>query len=365
MSDRSLHNTRVAVALSGGVDSAVTAALLKDLGADVVALSMRLQKDDKPDDAVRVAEFLNVPLQILDMTEAFASCVIKDFLETYRRGETPVPCARCNRHLKFGALMDAAKASGAQALATGHYARRMEMAGRVELHKAVDPLKDQSYFLFALTSQQIDFLRFPLGEMTKEETRALALRYQLPVAQKKDSQDICFVPDGDYVHVLEELDPDVMQSGEIVDQQGQVLGHHAGIVNFTVGQRKGLNLSSRTGDHNAPLFVLSLDPVSRRVVVGPREALAQSEVHLRELNWLADDLLSGGDHVEEAGLAVTARLRSAQHPQPARFYSGTNLLRLAQPSFGVAPGQAGVIYQESRLLGGGWISRSQPETKDY
>lgn len=353
MSDGPLTNARVAVALSGGVDSAVTAALLKDLGADVVALTMRLQKDDQPEDAVRVAQTLGIPHHIIDMTEPFASCVIAEFAKSYMRGETPVPCALCNRQIKFGLLMDAAKEHGAMALATGHYAQRLETPTGPQLHKGADPLKDQSYFLFALSQAQIDFLRFPLGGFTKEETRALAERYVLPVAQKKDSQDICFVPSGDYVSVLEKLKPEALQGGDIVDQSGCVLGHHKGIVHFTVGQRKGLNLSARTGDHNEPLFVLGLEASTRRVIVGPREALAKQDVTLRDLNWLGEE---GGAADLAEGLPVTVRLRSSQQPQSARFFKHEGVIRLENPVYGVAPGQAGVIYQDSRVLGGGWIS---------
>ncbi|MDD3183256.1 MAG: tRNA 2-thiouridine(34) synthase MnmA [Alphaproteobacteria bacterium] len=391
MSGRSLMNKRVAVALSGGVDSAVTAALLKEQGADVIALTMRLQNQDTPDDAALVAHALSIPLHILDMTKAFEACVIRDFLESYRRGETPVPCAQCNHLIKFGLLMDAAIERGASALATGHYAQRVETPQGVQLHQGADPTKDQSYFLFGLSQSQIDFLRFPLGALTKEETRLLAQRFVLPVAHKKDSQDICFVPDGDYVSVLETLDPDVIQPGDIVDLDGHVLGRHKGIVHFTVGQRKGLDLSDRIGDHNVPLFVLAIDPLTNRVIVGPREALAQRDVYLRQLNWLAQDLVcdtvvhsidsvahsidavaQGESEGEpegelegepEGGLAVSVRLRSSQKPQSARFYKQQGLLRLDSPAYGVAPGQAGVIYQDSRVLGGGWICRNKISEK--
>ena len=348
--------SRIAVALSGGVDSAVVAALLKEQGADVVTLTMLLQKDDRPDDAVRVAQSLGLEHHIIDLTDLFAREVMADFADIYAKGETPIPCVTCNRLIKFGALMDAAKQHGAQALATGHYARRVETPMGAQLHRGDDQNKDQSYFLFALSQEQIDFLRFPLGERTKEETRNIAARHALPVAQKKDSQDICFVPCGDYVSVLEKLKPDALLAGHIVDQAGNVLGSHKGIVHFTVGQRKGLNLSDRVGDNNEPLFVIGLNAEKRQVIVGPREALAKTEVILRDVNWLA-----GGPAPDY--MPVSVRLRSAQQPQQARFslQGDRGLLRLAQPAFGVAPGQAGVIYQGSRVLGGGWISNRQTD----
>jgi tRNA-uridine 2-sulfurtransferase len=352
----SLSKKRIAVALSGGVDSAVAAALLQAQGAQVVALTMRLQPDDRLEDAVRVAERLGIEHHIVDCVAPFAACVMQDFAKAYARGETPVPCVQCNRFIKFGALLQVAKDKGAAALATGHYVRRLEReGGSAQLHKGQDATRDQSYFLFALSQEQIDFLRFPLGAMTKEQVRALAAQQDLPVAQKPDSQDICFVPEGDYISVLRKLCPEAIVAGEIVDQQGHVLGRHQGIVHFTVGQRKGLDLSDRTGDHNEPLFVLELDALRARVIVGPREALAMREVFLRDINWLAGP-------VPPEGVEVMARLRSAQQPAAARFYvhgkQGGRLV-MAASTYGVAKGQAGVLYQGSQLLGGGWICGSQ------
>ncbi len=347
---------KIAVALSGGVDSATAAALLKEQGGDVFALTMLLREGDDAMDARRVAEALSIPHHIVDFRTQFDACVVQPFAEIYLRGETPNPCALCNRFIKFGALMEAAKSLGAEALATGHYVRRVETSNGAQLHRGVDEGRDQSYFLFNLTQEQIDFLRLPLGEMTKVQTRELAARYALPVAHKPDSQDICFVPDGDYVSVLEKLRPGAIAPGEIVDETGHVLGKHQGIIHFTVGQRRGLNVSDRTGDHNEPLFVVRLDAASRRVVVGPREALLQREVFLREMNWLAPDLTSQAQ--SEEGLEVWARLRSTQKPARARlFLEETARARfvLETPVSGVAPGQAGVAYAGSRLLGGGWI----------
>jgi len=344
---------RVAVALSGGVDSALTAALLKEQGHEVLGLTMALLEDSDQADARRVAQALNIPLHIFDMKERFSSRVCEPFADSYLRGETPLPCALCNKELKFGALMSEAQKLGAQALATGHYARRLEtIPGQVELHVGVDVARDQSYFLFALSAEQLAYLRFPLGEMTKKETRALALQKALPVAEKPDSQDICFVPDGDYAAVLEKLRPGACEPGEIVDETGVVVGYHEGIVRFTIGQRRGLNLGLRQGDHNEPLFVLRLDAVRRQVVVGPQASLARTEVFLRDVNWLADD-------VEPKLLEVQVKLRSTQKSVPAEFSrapDGTGLMKFAAPVLGVSPGQAGVIYRDSRLLGGGWIS---------
>lgn len=347
---------RIAVALSGGVDSAVVAALLKEQGHDVVALTMLLQKQDQPDDAVRVAQVLGIEHHIIDMTGRFAAEVMQPFAASYALGETPVPCALCNRHIKFGALMDKARELGAQAMATGHYVRSVETAEGVQLHKGADLQKDQSYFLFDLSHEQIGFARFPLGELNKGDTRGLAERFALPVARKKDSQDICFVPCGDYASVVEKLRPEALKSGDIVDQQGHVLGRHEGIIHFTVGQRKGLSLSDRKGDHNEPLFVLALDAVKQRVVVGGREALARSTVYLRDVNWLGERLNPASTEVQE--VEVQVRLRSSQQPVPARFVmrqDGMGQLTLAGPTNGVAKGQAGVMYQGSRLVGGGWI----------
>ncbi|MDD2324947.1 MAG: tRNA 2-thiouridine(34) synthase MnmA [Alphaproteobacteria bacterium] len=343
---------RCAVALSGGVDSAVVAALLREEDAEVVALTLRLQPGDDFTAAAQVAAHLGLEHHIVDAVAAFREQVMMPFAQSYRAGETPLPCALCNRFIKFGVLIEAAQAHGAQALATGHYARRVVgLEGVAELHKGRDITKDQSYFLFALRQAQIDFLRFPLGEMTKDHVRELARRHGLPVAERKGSQDICFVPQGDYASVVAKLSPLADQAGDIVDQAGRVLGRHGGIIHYTVGQRKGLNLSARIGDANEPLYVLSVNAVARQVVVGPREALERREVVLRDVNWL-------GGFVPGEGFCVQARLRSAQQPALGRFFAEGEGGRLVfeEPVSGVAKGQAGVIYQGDRLLGGGWIT---------
>jgi tRNA-specific 2-thiouridylase len=275
-----------------------------------------------------------------------------DFADSYLRGETPIPCVRCNQRVKFRDMLAMARDLGAEAMATGHYVRRVVGQNGAELHRATDDSKDQSYFLFTTTKDQLDFLRFPLGEMmSKTETRALAERFNLPVAAKPDSQDICFVPNGDYASVVAKLRPGGIELGDIVDEKGNILGQHEGIIHFTVGQRRGINLTNRTGENNEPLYVLRLDAEKKQVVVGPKESLAKQKIKLREINWLAGD-------VPAQGIEVSIKLRSAQPPLFATFQmqgEGRGEVVLHEPAFGVAPGQAGVIYDKERVLGGGWI----------
>ena len=355
---------RIVVAMSGGVDSSVTAALLVAAGFDVVGITLQLYDHGAATskkgaccagqdvrDAARVAERLGIAHYVLDYEARFRAAVIEDFADSYRRGETPVPCIRCNERIKFKDLLGTAKDLGASALATGHYARRVPGPEGAELHRARDMARDQSYFLSRTTQDELDFLRFPLGSLAKDETRALAREFALPVADKADSQDICFVPQGSYAAIVTRLRPEAGEPGDIVDSQGHVLGRHPGIAHFTVGQRKGLGLSAAE-----PLFVLRVEPATRRVVVGPKSALGETRIQLAELNWL------GPPFGDSDGVPLAARLRSTQPPVPATFYPkvavGEAELVLDSPSGAVAPGQAAVLYAGERMLGGGWIRRS-------
>ena len=267
-----------------------------------------------------------------------------DFVETYLSGSTPVPCIRCNQSVKFKDLLTTARDLGADCMATGHYVQRVVENGVAELHRGADPDKDQSYFLFATTQEQLDFLRFPLGGLTKDQTRALAHTYGLEIADKPDSQDICFVPTGGYAKVIEKLRPDAAQPGQIVHVDGRILGAHQGIIHYTVGQRKGL-----VSGNAEPLYVVKLDALNRKVIVGPREALAQQDVRIKEMNWLA----------ATPPAVMDVKMRSAQKPQAASMVEladGKALVRLAMPYEGIAPGQACVMYEGNRVLGGGWIT---------
>ncbi len=359
--------TRVVAAMSGGVDSSVVAAMLAREGYDVIGVTLQLYDHgaavNKPGaccagqdihDARRVADGLGIPHYVLDYESRFREKVIEDFADTYLAGFTPIPCVRCNQTVKFADLMKLAKDLGADCLATGHYVRRVEGADGGELHRAADPGRDQSYFLFATTRAQLGFLRFPLGGMEKPAVRALAEEFGLNVAAKPDSQDICFVPSGKYQAVVEKLRPGALDPGEIVHVDGTVLGKHDGVINFTVGQRRGLGVAA-----GAPLFVVKLDAPNKRVIVGPREALAVSRITLSDVNWIGEAVAS-----EDAldGREILVRVRSTRPPVPARLSVGVGwAVVLEAAEEGVAPGQAAVFYDpgSSRVLGGGWIAATQ------
>ena len=349
--------SRIVIAMSGGVDSSVAAALLKRQGFDVVGITLQLYPDTVQKkkgaccagqdiyDAKRVAEALAIPHYVLDYQSRFARQVIADFADTYARGETPIPCVRCNEKVKFADLMQTARELGAEALATGHYVRRVQGANGPELHAARDSGRDQSYFLFATTRAQLDYLRFPLGDMEKSEVRALAAELGLATAAKPDSQDICFVPQGRYSDIVQKLRPDAARPGDIVDQAGTVLGRHDGIIHFTVGQRKHLGLSG----HSEPLFVFKLDAAKAEVVVGPRAALTSRSIHVHDVNWLAE---------RTASFDCAVKVRSMRPPVAAcvtPMDGGAARVELRTAEEAVAPGQACVFYEGSRVMGGGWI----------
>jgi len=350
---------RVVAAMSGGVDSAVAAALLKRAGYDVIGVTLQLYDHGAAVrkgsccagqdiyDARRVADRLGIAHYVLDYESRFRAAVMEDFAASYAAGETPIPCVRCNQRVKFADLMTMARELGAEALATGHYVRRIEGPDGPELHRAADESRDQSYFLFATTRDQLDRLRFPLGHLPKSRTRALAAELDLPVAEKPDSQDICFVPEGRYAEVVERIRPGAAEPGEIRHKDGRVLGRHAGVINFTVGQRRGLGIAAAE-----PLYVVGIDAGQRQVIVGPRAALAATGARLRELNWLA-----GAPALGE-GEAVEVKFRSTTPAVPAAVFADGNL-RFAEPQQGVAPGQACVFYRGERLLGGGFIATVQ------
>lgn len=366
--DKSPKDTRVVVAMSGGVDSSVVAAELAAQGYDVVGITLQLYDHGAAlakkgaccagsdiHDARRVAEKLNFPHYVLDYENSFRESVIDDFAKSYLAGATPIPCIRCNERIKFKDLLETAIDLDADCMATGHYIQRKNGINGAELHMAADHQRDQSYFLFSTTAKQLDYLRFPLGSLaSKAETRALAAKYGLDVANKPDSQDICFVPDGNYAAVIEKLHPGAAQPGKIIDQNDNILGTHNGVINYTIGQRRGLGI----GGLEEPLYVVKLDVDRKLVIVGPKELLATRQVSLKEVNWLGDTPL-----MTKSTWEIRAKVRSTRPPRDAvlRPISNTEaIVELIAAEEGIAPGQACVFYGQdsSRVLGGGWISNS-------
>lgn len=361
-------DTRVVVAMSGGVDSSVTAALLHEEGYDVVGVTLQLYDFGEAIerkgaccagqdiyDAKRVAEEKGFPHYVLNYEDNFKSSVIDDFAESYMNGETPIPCVTCNQTVKFHDLLKVAHELGADCMATGHYIKREinPDTGKAELHRAIDHGKDQSYFLFATTQEQLEFLRFPLGGWTKDITRQHAERLGLLICNKPDSQDICFVPNGDYASVVKKIRPDAEKHGDIIHVDGRIMGKHEGVIHYTIGQRRGLGIGGGQNEDNSPFYVVRVDPKTNEVIVGPKEALARNVIYINNCNWLSD--------IAESGMDVSIKLRSVSPVSSAKLYStGNNCaeIHLDAVQYGIAPGQAAVCYQDGRVLGGGWIYKS-------
>ena len=361
-------DTRVVVAMSGGVDSSVAAALLHEEGYDVVGVTLQLYDHGEATaksktccagqdihDARRVAEARGFPHYVLNYESNFRQSVIDDFADSYMKGETPIPCVRCNQSVKFRDLLKVAHDLGADCMATGHYVQRHtdnSLNGGAHMLRAIDEMKDQSYFLFATTQEQLDFLRFPLGGWTKDITRGHAQRLGLLTAEKPDSQDICFVPGGDYAKIVKKIRPEAANPGDIVHIDGRTLGRHEGVIHYTIGQRKGLGIGGGHDDNNNPFYVLEIDAANNRVIVGPKEALARNVLRLKDCNWL---------NAANDDASITVKFRSTMRPVPARIMrqdNGHAEIHLDEAQYGISPGQAAVLYAGPRVLGGGWIIKA-------
>lgn len=358
-------DTRVVVAMSGGVDSSVVAALLHEQGYQVIGITLQLYDMGEAlakkgaccagqdiDDARKVAQKMGFEHYVLNYQSRFQESVMEEFADSYLRGETPIPCVRCNQTVKFRDLMQTAIDLGADCLATGHYIQRVTGNDGAEMHRAVDPGKDQSYFLFTTTPEQLNFLRFPLGGWPKDVTRQHAERFGLTVADKPDSQDICFVPNGSYARVVERLRPGAVTPGKIVHMDGRILGEHKGIIHYTIGQRKGIGIGGGVTEGNEALYVVAVHADKNEVIVGPYAALARDVVYMKESNWLCT--------IPPNGLDVLVKVRSARPPMPGRLFKGQNgapdYVEMQEAQFGVAAGQACVCYIGERMIGGGWIT---------
>jgi len=364
---------RIVVAMSGGVDSSVTAALLVKAGFNVVGLTMQLYDHGKAlqkkgaccagsdiNDARSVANKLGIAHYVLNYENLFQDQVMEDFADSYLKGETPIPCIRCNQTVKFTDMFDRAKKLGASAMATGHYIRRKRKFGKPALYKGIDNFKDQSYFLFATTNEQLEFLRFPLGSLTKDETRNIAKLYELNVAEKPDSQDICFVPEGKYADIVRKLRPGSIDKGDIVDIKGNILAQHNGIIDYTIGQRKGIGIGGRKGveDKDTILYVIELDPYKNQVIVGPKEYLKCKEIVINECNWITEN-------PQKMKSKVWVKLRNSSDPVSGKINvdleTGSSALLFDEPQYGVSTGQAAVVYNPEdteHVLGGGWITKA-------
>ena len=370
-----VDKTRVVVAMSGGVDSSVVAAMLKHEGYEVIGITLQLYDhgfavQEKGaccagadiHDARQVAALLGIPHYVLDYENLFKQQVMDEFADSYLQGHTPIPCVKCNQTVKFKDLLSTARELGADCLATGHYVQREVLDGHAYLKRGIDTQKDQSYFLFATTPEQLDYLRFPLGSMTKDETRQIALKYQLSVTDKPDSQDICFVPNGRYGDVVRRLRPGAITPGIIRHLDGRILGKHQGVIDYTIGQRRGLGIGGRKEDakDNSPLYVVEIDANAHEVIVGPQTALACQNIYLDEVNWLLPGIMNEQEQ-DSGGKKVFVKLRNTAPASPAKLFLERNSkahLVLQNPEYGIATGQAGVVYDgndSSIMLGGGWI----------